>query len=141
MVNSLLFSLCLVVLILIWTKNPLIFGEGLFFLFFIYFWTENPLILQRRPFFLVFAYFWYEKGCHHEIPPRVPPFLATPLIISTLFSMALFESSNSENEGRKRSVESYFISANTSDAGGTNTKTLKPFRAITRNPSVRTQTC
>ena len=32
-------------------------------------------------FFLVFTYFWYEKGCHHEIPPRVPPSLATPLMV------------------------------------------------------------
>ena len=79
MVNTLLFSLFLVVPILILTKNPLIFRRSLFFLVFTYFWTENPLILQRRHFFLVFTYFWYEKGCHREIQPRVPPFLATPL--------------------------------------------------------------
>ena len=40
--------------------------------------TENPLIGRQRPFF-VFTYFLADKGCHHEIPPQVPPFLATPL--------------------------------------------------------------
>ena len=57
-------------------------GEDLFFLVFTYFWTDIPLVLQRRPFlffFLVFAYFWYKKGCHHKIPPRVLPSVATPL--------------------------------------------------------------
>ena len=52
-----------------------------FFLVFTYFWTENPLIWQRRPFsfFLVCTYFWNKKGYHHEIPPSLPPPLATPL--------------------------------------------------------------
>ena len=59
MVNIFLFSLCLVPI-------PI--------------WTKNPLIFRRRPFFLVFTYFWYERGCHHQTPPRVPPFLATPLM-------------------------------------------------------------
>ena len=30
-------------------------------------------------FSLVFTYFWTEKGWHHEIQPRVPLSLATPL--------------------------------------------------------------
>ena len=33
-----------------------------------------------------------------------------------------------------------YISANTSGAGGTNSKILKTFRAIARDPSVRTLT-
>ena len=74
MVNIFLFYF-----VFIWTKNSLIFRRRSFFLVFTYFWTDNPLVLQRRPFFLDFAYFWYEKGCHHKIPPRVPPSLATPL--------------------------------------------------------------
>ena len=31
-------------------------------------------------FFLVFSYILADKGWHHEIPPRVPPFLATPQV-------------------------------------------------------------
>ena len=82
-------------------KTHRLLGEDLFFLVFTYFWTENPQIVRRRPFFfwsshtfglkthsfcnedlfnffLVCTYFWTEKGCHHEIPPSVPPSLATP---------------------------------------------------------------
>ena len=57
-------------------------GEDFFFLFVLelkYFWTENSRLWRQWPFFLVFTYFWTEKGWHHEIPPPVPPFLATPL--------------------------------------------------------------
>ena len=70
------------------------------FVCFFSFETENPLIGRQRPFFwslhtfglktnsfcsgdlffLVFTYILADKGCHHEIPPRVPPFLATPLL-------------------------------------------------------------
>ena len=31
-------------------------------------------------FLLIFIYFWNEKGCHHELPLPVPPFLAMPLV-------------------------------------------------------------
>ena len=49
-------------------------------------WTKNPLVLWRRPFFfLVFNYFWTENRWHHVIPPRVPPFLATPLALFPYF--------------------------------------------------------
>ena len=68
MVNTLLFSLCLVVPILIWTKNPLIFRQRPFFLVFAYFWTENPLILLRRPFFFGLHLFLVRK----RVPPRNP---------------------------------------------------------------------
>ena len=48
---------------------------------------EIHIFLDQKPstltaitfFFLVFTYFWTKKGWHHEIPPRMPPFLATPL--------------------------------------------------------------
>ena len=61
-VNTFLFSLCLVPILI---------------------WTENPLILRGRPFlFLVFTNFCTEKGCHHEIPPRMPPSLATSLVLT-----------------------------------------------------------
>ena len=68
-------SLCLVVPILIWTKNPPIFRQKpVFFLVFTYFWTENPLILQRKPFFFWSSPIFGTKkgattksrpGCHH----------------------------------------------------------------------------
>ena len=83
-----------------------------FFLF--SFETENPLIGRQKPFsschyilsnrkpirfkaktffflifYLVFIYFSANKGCHHEIPPRVPPLLATPLVKKFLWK-ALF---------------------------------------------------
>ena len=45
---------------------------------------RKPTNFTAKTFFLVFTYFWTEKGWHHEIPPRVPPFLATPLIIIKL---------------------------------------------------------
>ena len=64
-VITLLFSLCLVVLILIWTKNPLIF--------------------RRRLFSLVFTYFWYEKG----VPPQNPAPGATILINTSATCHAL----------------------------------------------------
>ena len=83
MVNTELFSLCLVVLIFIWTKNQLIFRRRPFFFIFWFSHTFGPkthlFCCSEDLFFLVFTYFWYEKGCHHEIPPRVPPFLATHL--------------------------------------------------------------
>ena len=50
-----------------------------------FFWSSHTfeskthLFCSGDLFFLVFPYFWYEKGCHHKIPPRVPPFLATTL--------------------------------------------------------------
>ena len=58
MVNTFLFSFCLVLILT---------------------WTENLLLLRRRSFFLVFTYFRIEKGCQHEIPRRVLPSVATPL--------------------------------------------------------------
>ena len=82
--NILLFSPCLVSPSSFGLKTPRFLGED-FFLVFTHFWTQIPVILQRRPSFLVFTYFWYEKGCHHEIPPRVRPFLATPLSSSKSF--------------------------------------------------------
>ena len=63
-------------------------GEDLFFYCL---WTSHisgpktHLIWRRWPFFLVFTYFWTEKEWHHEIPPRVPPSLATPLCIVYAF--------------------------------------------------------
>ena len=77
-----LFSLCLFVPYPHLDRKPTHFAAKTFLFFclvFTYFWTENPLILRRIPFFLVFTYFWTEKGCHHEIQPRAPPSLATPL--------------------------------------------------------------
>ena len=52
-------------------------------------WKTN-FVLLRKPFFLVFTYILANKGCHHKIPPRVPPFLATPLIIDTVGSFYIF---------------------------------------------------
>ena len=70
MVNTLLFSLCLVVPILIWTKNP-IFRRRPFFSFFFgvftYFWIENPPILQQRLFFSLDLFLAQKK-----VPPRNP---------------------------------------------------------------------
>ena len=80
MVTTVLFSLCLVVLILIWTKNQWSFRRRPFFFGFHILLDQKPTYFVAAKtffFFLVFTYFWYEKGCHHEIPPRVPPFLAT----------------------------------------------------------------
>ena len=54
---------------------------------FLSFETENPLIGRQRPFFLFFLVFTYilaDKGCHHEIPPRVPPFFAMPLRVKNV---------------------------------------------------------
>ena len=90
------------------------FGMTPFVLFFLFsFETENPLIGRQKPFsschyilsnrkptrfeaktfififYLVFIYFSANKGCHHEIPPRVPPLLATPLVKKFLWK-ALF---------------------------------------------------
>ena len=68
-------------------------GEDLFFFFF--FWSSHTfgpkthLFCSEDLFFLVFTYFWCEKGCHHEIPSRVPPFLATPLDLSKIFERKL----------------------------------------------------
>ena len=44
----------MVVLILIWTKNPLILGKDLFFFGLLILLNRNPPILQQRPFFLFF---------------------------------------------------------------------------------------
>ena len=45
---------------------------------------RKPTNFTAKPcffvFFLVVTYFWTEKGWHHEIPPRMPPSLATPLV-------------------------------------------------------------
>ena len=71
MVNTFLFSLCLVVLILIWTKNSLIFRQRPFFFF------GFHLILVRK------------KGATNQTPPRVPmpPFLATPLKLCNILHL------------------------------------------------------
>ena len=81
------------------TRMSPFWGDTIWFFF--SFETENPLICRQRPFFffffghhilsdwkptrfaaktffLVFT-FILDKGCHHEILPRVPPILATPL--------------------------------------------------------------
>ena len=72
-----------------------------FFFHLVFIWTKNSLMFRRRPFFWsshTFGpkthsfcseelFFWSspifgtKKGCHHEISPRVPPSLATPLIL------------------------------------------------------------
>ena len=58
---------------------------------FTYFRSEIPTSFCCEDlFFLVFTYILANKGCHHEIPPRVPPFLATPLIIDTVGSFYIF---------------------------------------------------
>ena len=59
-------------------KNQLRFAAKTFSFFFLFF------------FFLVFTYILADKGCHHEIPLRVPPFLATPLVIDTVSSFYIF---------------------------------------------------
>ena len=61
-------------------------GEDLFFFFLL--WNSHISGPKTHDFdgnelffwFLVFTYFWTEKGWHHEIPPWMPPFLATPLV-------------------------------------------------------------
>ena len=66
------------------TKKPTDWlAKTFFFLVITYFRTENRLVLQRRSFFLLFTYILADKGSHHEIPPRVPLFLATPLLLFT----------------------------------------------------------
>ena len=65
-------------------------GEDLLRFFFCFWYShtfglKTHLFCSEDLFFLVFTYFWYEKGCHHEIPLRVPPFLATPLAVPQLF--------------------------------------------------------
>ena len=45
--------------------------------------TKNPLIGRQKLFFF-FTYSLADKGCHHEIPPRVPPFLATLLVLNII---------------------------------------------------------
>ena len=80
MVNTSLFSLCLVP-ILIWTKNSLIFRQRPFFFGFHILLDRKLIHFKLKTFFLVFTNFWYGKGCHHEIALRVPPFLATPLLL------------------------------------------------------------
>ena len=60
-------------------------GEDLFFSFCFgihIFLGRKPTTLTAMTFFLVFTHFWTEKRWHHEIPPREPPFLATPLRLS-----------------------------------------------------------
>ena len=55
------------------------------FVCFFSFETENPMIGRQRPFFFfVFTYILVDKGCHHEIPPWLPPFLATPLRVKNV---------------------------------------------------------
>ena len=60
------------------------FGVTPFGRFFFCFETENPLIGRQKLFFLVFTYILADKGCHHEILPRVPPFLATLLVLNII---------------------------------------------------------
>ena len=72
----------------------LICGEDLVFFILFSFQPhldQKPSISRRRPFFflhlfwtiLVFTYFWTKKRRHHEILPRVPLSLATPLFKGT----------------------------------------------------------
>ena len=95
-------------------RKPIDFAaKTISFLVFTYFWTENPLILQRRPFFLVLNYFWTQKGCHREIPPRMPPSLATPLgpmflwisLNSCPLNLVLVQSHQAEKTVVKRLVQ------------------------------------
>ena len=66
-------------------------GEDLCFCFGIRIFLGRKLaILTAIIFFLVFTYFWTEKGWPNEIPPRVPPSLATPLCNSSLEPLPLF---------------------------------------------------
>ena len=54
--------------------------------------------------------------------------------------MALCESFYLRMKGQNAVYLDLFNSANTSGAAGTNSKTLKPFRALTRDLRVQTQT-
>ena len=73
-------------------------GDTIFCFFFLlrpktftYFRSEKPTsFCCENLFFLVFTDILANKGCHHEIPPRVPPFLATPLIIDMVGSFYIF---------------------------------------------------
>ena len=61
--------------------------------FFFFFWSSHTFVLKTHSFcsedlflfFLVCTYFWTKKGYHHEIPPSVPPSLATPLQVLLTF--------------------------------------------------------
>ena len=44
---------------------------------------RKPTDFAVKTFFLIFTNFWTKKRCHHEIPPRVPPSLAAPLLSNT----------------------------------------------------------
>ena len=48
---------------------------------------QKPISFMAKTFFffLVFNYFGTENRWHHVIPPRVPPFLATPLVLFPYF--------------------------------------------------------
>ena len=72
------FSFCLISN-LVCTENPVILRQRPFFGLHL-FWTKNPLLLRRRPFFFEDR----KRMRHHEIPPRVPSSLATPLQQETL---------------------------------------------------------
>ena len=61
------------------TKNPLIGRKTFFYGHHILLDWKLTRFIMKTFFFLVFSYILADKGWHHEIPPRVPPFLATPL--------------------------------------------------------------
>ena len=72
-----------------WERKPLIGWERPFFLVITYFRTENwtPTRFAAKTFFFFFWSFTYilaDKECHHEIPPRVPPFLAMLLRVKNV---------------------------------------------------------
>ena len=78
MVNTVLFSLCLVVLILIWTKNLLIFRRRAFF------WFSHTFGPKTHWFCSEDLVFWFSpisgtKKSATTKSPRVPPFLASLL--------------------------------------------------------------
>ena len=66
-------------------RKPTDFAAKTFFFLFYIFCSSHTFEPKTHLFcsedlFFVFTYFWTEKGRHHEIPLRVPPSLATPLI-------------------------------------------------------------
>ena len=78
MVNTLLFSLCLVVSILIWNKNPLIFRRRPFFFGLYILLDQKPTYFAAKTFFFGLHVFLVRK--------RVPP--QNPVSGATIFSNA-----------------------------------------------------
>ena len=68
MVNTLLFSLCLVVPILIWTENPLIFRRRPFFFGLYILLDRKPTHFPAKTFFFGLHLFLVRK----RVPPRNP---------------------------------------------------------------------